>query len=97
MKLFWTKIVRSMDVMLITKFNITLDADHRNSLSCTLRVAYHFLRPRLGISDPTFLAEKCYDNDHEDIRSVLDFRAATGGIVCTGTNGRQRSDQNRDG
>ena len=39
-----------MDVMVITKFNVTLDADHRNSLSCTLSVTHHFLRLGLGLS-----------------------------------------------
>jgi hypothetical protein len=48
-KSVWTKIVCSVDVMPITKFKITLDEDHRNSLSCTLSVIHHFLRPRLGL------------------------------------------------
>jgi len=59
-----------MDVMLITKFNITFDAHHRNSLFCALSVAYHFLRPTLGLSRPKMLAEKCCDHDHEDIQSA---------------------------
>jgi hypothetical protein len=77
-----------MDVMLITKFSIKRDADHSNSLFCTLGVAYHFLRPRLGIPGAKILRRSGYDNDHEDIRLALDFRAATGGVVCSGTNGR---------
>jgi len=32
MKLLWTKIIGSEDVMLITKFSTIFDADHRNSL-----------------------------------------------------------------
>jgi hypothetical protein len=69
-----------MDVMPITKFSIKRDADHSNSLFCILSVADHFLRLRLGIPQKKDLAEKCYDNDHED--------AATGGVVCSGTNDR---------
>jgi hypothetical protein len=74
--------------MPITKFSIKRDADHSNSFFCTLSVAYHFLRPRFGLTESKDLAEKCYDNGHEDIRSALDFRAATSGVVCSGTNGR---------
>jgi hypothetical protein len=50
MKLFWTKIVGSKDVMLITKFSTMFDADHKKLLFYTLSVSHHFLRPRLGLA-----------------------------------------------
>jgi len=77
-----------MDVTLITKFSIKRDADHSNSLLCTLSVTHHFLRLGLGYRFPKMFGEKCYDHDHKDIRSALDFHAATGGTLCSGANGR---------
>ena len=77
-----------MDVMLITKFNITLDAHHRNSLFRKLSVTDHFLRPWPSLSLPKMFGEKCYEYDHEDIRSALDLHAAAGGTLCSVANDR---------
>jgi hypothetical protein len=83
-----SKIVGSLDVMLITKFNTIFDADHRNSLFARQVSAITFFAQG---SDYPSLAnkswEKCYDSDRKDVRSVLAFRAATGRTLCSGANG----------
>ena len=64
--------------MLITKIRFL-------RIKCHQSLSLFKVRP---IQPPSYLKEKCCDYDHQDIRSALDFRAATGGILCSGANGR---------
>jgi hypothetical protein len=70
------------------------DADHRSSLLQDLpqsRVSYHILRLWIGLWFCRFLGEKCYDQDHEDIRSAFDFCTAAGRALCNGANSCERA------
>jgi hypothetical protein len=70
------------------------DADHRNSLLQALpqsRVSYYILRLWIGIWFWRFFGKKCYDQDHEDIRSAFDFCTAAGRALCNGANDCERA------
>ena len=76
--------VGSMDVMPITKFNTMFDADHINSVFPRQVSAITFFAQGSAYRLSKELGEKCYDHDHKDSRSALDFRAAAGGVLCGG-------------
>jgi hypothetical protein len=79
--------VGSTDVMPVTKFNTTFDADHINSLFARQVSAITFFPQGSAYRFSQELGEKCYDHDHKDNQPALDFRAAAGRTLCSGANG----------